>query len=83
MQLWQIKGRHEATETMARETKDGDSEKATTVAATVAATTATTGTTTTASRAVQGHVKGNDRSQTIVQVAGREQQQKQSAKRLR
>lgn len=61
MQLWQIKGRHEATETMARETKDGDSEKATTVAATTA---------TTASRAVQGHVKGNDRSQTIVQVAG-------------
>lgn len=65
MQLWQIKGRHEATETMARETKDGDSEKATTVAAT------------TASRAVQGHVKGNDRSQTIVQVAGVEAQQQQ------
>lgn len=52
-------------ETMARETKDGDSEKATTVAAT------------TASRAVQGHVKGNDRSQTIVQVAGVEAQQQQ------
>lgn len=67
MQLWQIKGRHEATETMARETKDGDSEKATTA----------TGTATTASRAVQGHVKGNDRSQTIVQVAGVEAQQQQ------
>lgn len=73
MQLWQIKGRHEATETMARETKDGDSEKATTVAAT----TATGKAATTASSAVQGHVKGNDRSQTIVQVAGVEAQQQQ------